>query len=262
MGFGRSGTSLMGGILHHAGYYMGDDLYPGRDSNPKGFFENAVINGINEKILENCDYALIHPDHPGSDKLCSPYHPGEGHRWLSFIPPEIEISAGTEDINNEILKAVSNNGFAYKDPRFNYTLNTWAPYLDKDIHLICMFRDPATTIQSILTECKQADYLTGFWITRDLAEELWVNSYTHLFQNLARLSPDQVSFVDYRQLLSGAALPALSKKLGISLSDEFTSTELNRTTTGASVGMKATAIYQKLRNLANIHLNSTNFTSS
>ena len=55
MGFGRSGTSLMAGILLNSGYYLGDDLYPARESNPTGFFENSFINGINEQILKNYD---------------------------------------------------------------------------------------------------------------------------------------------------------------------------------------------------------------
>ena len=262
MGFGRSGTSLMGGILHQAGYYMGEDLYPGRDSNPKGFFENALINGINEKILKNYDYALSHPGHPASGEPFSPYHPGEGHRWLAYIPLEVKITEESEDIKEAIRKAVSYNGFAYKDPRFNYTLKIWAPFLNNETLLICVFRDPAITVQSILTECERAEYLSGFHITKDLAEELWLYSYSHLFQNLKKFSSDQIIFVHYEKLLSGEALPGLSRRLGIRLSDDFASPGLNRTTSGAPVGLKATTIYQKLCNLADVRLNSTNFTSS
>ncbi|NIM13858.1 MAG: sulfotransferase family protein, partial [Candidatus Aminicenantes bacterium] len=49
LGSGRSGTSMIAGILHKAGYFMGDNLYPPRSANPKGFFENWEINEINEK---------------------------------------------------------------------------------------------------------------------------------------------------------------------------------------------------------------------
>ena len=44
LGSGRSGTSMIAGILHKAGYFMGDNLYPPRSANPKGFFENWEIN--------------------------------------------------------------------------------------------------------------------------------------------------------------------------------------------------------------------------
>ena len=53
LGFGRSGTSLLGGLLHHSGYFSGNHLHPARESNPKGFYEDVVINRINEHILEN-----------------------------------------------------------------------------------------------------------------------------------------------------------------------------------------------------------------
>jgi len=38
LGSGRSGTSMVAGTLAKSGYFMGDNLYPARESNPKGFF--------------------------------------------------------------------------------------------------------------------------------------------------------------------------------------------------------------------------------
>ncbi len=134
MGFGRSGTSLMGGILHQAGYYMGEELYPPRHSNPKGFFENAFINGINERILAKYDYAVLHNDIPVLGKTCSPYNPGTGQRWLTYIPENVNIAKLDELSEVEIKKAVSIEGYAYKDPRFNYTLGLWNKYIDKDTY--------------------------------------------------------------------------------------------------------------------------------
>ena len=51
LGSGRSGTSMLAGCLSTSGYFMGDNLYKKRESNPKGFFENKEINTINEDIL-------------------------------------------------------------------------------------------------------------------------------------------------------------------------------------------------------------------
>lgn len=51
LGSGRSGTSMLAGILHQAGYFMGDKLHKPELSNPKGFFEWMTINQINEQIL-------------------------------------------------------------------------------------------------------------------------------------------------------------------------------------------------------------------
>ena len=109
LGSGRSGTSMLGGILHNAGYFMGDNLYPPSISNPKGFFENPRINRINELILSKYD---INPYSFLKGLLCATigrldyvkglkkplfksitkrtiYYPGNLQRWLMSIPPEI-----------------------------------------------------------------------------------------------------------------------------------------------------------------------------
>ena len=51
MGSGRSGTSMIAGMLAKEDYFFGDNLYQARDPNPKGFFEDPEINDINETIL-------------------------------------------------------------------------------------------------------------------------------------------------------------------------------------------------------------------
>ncbi|RME58681.1 sulfotransferase family protein, partial [Candidatus Parcubacteria bacterium] len=52
LGSGRSGTSMVAGTLAKAGYFMGTQFVPPRESNPKGFFEDHEINDINEAILK------------------------------------------------------------------------------------------------------------------------------------------------------------------------------------------------------------------
>lgn len=39
-GAGRSGTSAVAGILHHAGVFMGYRFFTGREGNPKGYWED------------------------------------------------------------------------------------------------------------------------------------------------------------------------------------------------------------------------------
>ena len=75
----------MGGILYEVGYYMGDNLYPARNSNPKGFFENGEINSINESILiENSQYKQL--KNIQIDKKYNIYNPGPGQYWLGYQP--------------------------------------------------------------------------------------------------------------------------------------------------------------------------------
>ena len=54
LGMHRSGTSALAGVLHHLGVELGKDLMPpGKDDNPKGFFENNKVYSINETLLEH-----------------------------------------------------------------------------------------------------------------------------------------------------------------------------------------------------------------
>ncbi|MEI6684362.1 MAG: hypothetical protein WCO44_17180 [Bacteroidota bacterium] len=250
MGFGRSGTSMMGGILHQAGYFMGDDLYPPRDSNPQGFFENAIINGINEKILSGFDHYLENPGHPGYDKYWSPFRPGEGHRWLGYYPLDIEITSQGDSREVLLKQTLSRADFAYKDPRFNYTLPVWLPYLPETTMFICLFREPGINIGSVLKECETAGYLGDFALTKELAENLWCNSYNHLLKNLGTIDPGRFIFVHFRQLLSGDCLPFLSQKLGVNLTPGFIAPELERTRSGFPVTPPTESIYRRLCSLA------------
>lgn len=59
VGCGRSGTSMVAGALAGAGYHMGSHLWPADAGNPKGYFESAVVNGINEQVLRLSTPALF-----------------------------------------------------------------------------------------------------------------------------------------------------------------------------------------------------------
>lgn len=47
----RSGSSMIGGMLHKMGVSMGDDLLPGDRINPKGFFEDKEFLNLHAEIL-------------------------------------------------------------------------------------------------------------------------------------------------------------------------------------------------------------------
>src|SRR5262245_65185960 len=72
LGSGRSGTSMLAGSIAGTGCFVGDDPYPGRESNPKGFFEAHDVNGINEWLIASVE--------PRESKLAA------WQRWLSVLP--------------------------------------------------------------------------------------------------------------------------------------------------------------------------------
>ncbi len=250
LGFGRSGTSLMGGILHQSGYFLGDDLYPPRESNPKGFFENDVINGINERILAEYDHIKIRKTSEPITYNSSPYNPSYGQRWLTYIPTDVAIDCKNDSILSEIKHVLSFPNFAYKDPRFNYTLPVWDRFLHADCVKICMFRDPGATVESVVKDWKTAIYMVDFYIDREIIYNLWYNSYQRVLNYLASDKNGEIIFVHYEQLLSGLILPELSGKLGVKLDDRFISTELNRSHSVDSIPLHVQDLYESLCQLS------------
>jgi hypothetical protein len=253
LGFGRSGTSLMGGILFHSGYFLGDDLYPPRESNPMGFFENERINTINEKILEQYDYIKLHPEKQNDHRCQSPFNPGFGQRWLSYIENETVIQSHDQQIQIEIQSLISEDKFAFKDPRFSFTLPVWKPYLPKEIVLICMFRQPDVTTESVIKDCMSANYLQNFIIDRNIIFQLWANCYRRILKYLQYYPQTTIVFVHYEQLLSLKAISKLSEILGVQLKSNFISPELNRTKPGNNMPGYSKALYDLLCTHADFH---------
>ncbi len=248
LGSGRSGTSMMAGILHDAGYFLGDNLYPARDSNPKGFFENAEINGINERILEHYDN-IIFKFMQSITKKSSVYAPTEGQRWLSLVSERKKINYINENIVNRIKEAVKIHPFGYKDPRFSYTLGVWKNYLPKNTKYIVMFRDPSVTVNSIIKECSSSEYLHNLKINYDIAMKTWSNMYKHILKNYEG-DEDSFLFVHYDQVYSGVILSKLSKFLNIEIKNNFVDKSLKRSIGGGIVSSDARNIYNKLLLLA------------
>src|SRR5207245_1776489 len=167
LGSGRSGTSMLAGMLRGAGYYMGAHLIPADESNPKGYFEDDEINAVNEALLAPVTPALRRPSY--------------GWRWLAQVPVGTPISCPPA-IAERIAAQMRCVPFAFKDPRFCYTLPAWRPFLHDGVFL-CIFREPARTAHSILKECRSADYLQGLPMDFAGALDGWTLMYRHILEN-------------------------------------------------------------------------------
>lgn len=244
LGSGRSGTSMMGGILHESGYFMGDNLYPGRESNVKGFFENAQINGINEDILRHyCKNESI--DNVEMDTLAN------GQFWLMSLSENINININDMDktCENRIKQMIKPTPFAYKDPRFSYTLPIWKHYLPADTKFIVMFRRPDITVSSILKECSQMPYLRSLKINKAYAYKVWNQFYKHILNHYAG-DTENFIFVHYNQVLTGSSIERIGKHLNKTLSHEFVDKKLNRSIGDMKVNYESKVLYSKLCELA------------
>ena len=221
LGSGRSGTSMVAGTLAKAGYFMGDNLYPAKISNPKGFFEDPEINGINEDLLSQ----VLPKRPPIIGKWFFHNRPRLGHYWLVRIPVNMSIPI-TSNITKRIQRLTKRQPFCLKDPRFCYTLPLWRPYLENTIY-ICVFRDPSSTVLSILKECKMADYLKDFNITYEDALEIWRLMYLHIIEHF-RHQGDWL-FLHYDQVLYGDGLERLRAITGAPVDESFPDRSLHRT---------------------------------
>lgn len=213
LGSGRSGTSMVAGILSKSGYYMGENLYPKDEGNPKGYFENAYINGINEEIL-----AQITPRRPPGiiGDLFFRSRPKYWQQWVSVVPTDTKIRC-PEDVKRRIQEMVAHSPFCFKDPRFSYTLPAWRPYLDEETVFIVVFRDPLTTVTSMVKEANRSH--PDLRIDAFRALVVWECMYTHILKNHYPEGGNW-QFYHYEQFLEGDnALKRLKTNLGVTVVD-------------------------------------------
>lgn len=133
-GMHRTGTSLVAGLLHRHGLWLGDeaDIMQANPFNPDGYFENDRLVEIDDAIL-----ALF------------------GGSWSS--PPEFP-DAWTEDprlagiLEDARAKgqrlAASGRRWGFKDPRAALTLPFWLSALG-ELTVIVTLRNPLETAQSL-----------------------------------------------------------------------------------------------------------------
>jgi hypothetical protein len=242
LGSGRSGTSMVAGTLAESGYFMGDNLYPPRDSNPKGFFEDPFINGINEEILSSITIGT-HRDYIITPPIS---HLSDSQRWLEILPLNIQFG-GSEHIKEKIKTAVKHTPYCFKDPRFSYTLPVWLPHL-RNTAFICIFREPAITAASIVKECTEMEYLQTVKMNFDRALNVWFSMYNHILR--IHMHSGKWLFIHYDQVATPQGISRLEGITGATVDSAFVDNTLKRTTSNHLVGGKYQVMYYQLCNLA------------
>jgi len=241
-GSGRSGTSMLAGVLAKAGYFMGDYLYPARESNPKGFYEDPEINGINEVLV-----AQVVPQRPRLlGKWFFRSRPLEGQRWLARVPVGTRIPS-LPIISERIQKATQREPFCFKDPRFSYTLPVCRLFL-KNTVFVCVFRDPASTALSILKECRDAEYLHSLSVSFQQTLEVWNLMYRHILD--VHRHEGAWLFLHYNQVLSGEGLERLEDFVDAPVDRSFPDPSLNRSFSDDPVPEEVARVYQHLCEIA------------
>lgn len=232
LGSGRSGTSTIAGTLAKAGYYMGDNLIPPREANPKGFFECADINlHSNEEIMR-----------PATPTM------KDGTRWLATLPLDVQLRASPKAAQ-VITRMVAKKPFCYKDPRFSYTLPVWVPYLT-NTKFICVFRSPESTARSIMKECQSAKYLHGFPMDAGKALQVWMSMHEHILHK--HRAQGEWLFVDYTTMFDKETLDKIEVFLQAPVDRTFPVPSLYRSKPQSDIVVpdKAKQLYAQLLELA------------
>ena len=232
LGSGRSGTSMLAGTLARSGWYAGEDPYPGRDSNPKGFFETREINGLNEHLLAGVQ--------PRESDLRA------WQRWLAEVEldPRFDVPA---DLRERMRRLAERRPFVFKDPRFCYTLPAWRESLG-DFGRLCIFREPLRTAASILKECRSQEYLAGLAMDEARALRVWTRMYEHVLERHA--DEGDWLFLHCDQVLTEAGLDRLEAFLGAPVARDFPDAALQRERTEEPAAGRTQEVYERLCELS------------
>lgn len=207
-GSGRSGTSLMMGCISGNYENLGDKpIFRNDESNPKGFFEDADVNFVNDRIIEENGISL-----PIKSKKKGEHNKGGWINTKYLKDPLISLE------NIKIVNGlIEETPFCFKDPRFTYTYPIWKELIKEDFVLVAVFRHPSKTATSMLKEPTPKDIGMNY----EQALDVWYKFYEVL------LSYNDVIFLHYDQIMN-KELEFVEKILRINIDYSFIDPTLNR----------------------------------
>lgn len=195
LGMHRSGTSAIAGFLAKAGFFAGEeaDLLPAAEDNPKGFFERADVNALNDHLLDALGGAW---DKPPRRALVAERAPA----WQTRA----------EDVLAGLDAGAGDRPLVLKDPRISLLLPAWLPILDSRFAIILVDRNPVDVALSVRRRDRRPLYV---------ALALWQAYCTEL---LAGLDGRRVLVVRYESFIED---PERNTRLLLDRLAEFLSVE-------------------------------------
>ena len=236
LGAGRSGTSLVAGILAKADYFMGEKLVPARAANPKGFFEDPHVNELNDELLA--------PFLPPRTSAADSRTPTRKHAWLAQIDVATDIRP-VPALAQAMQRYTAKQPYCLKDPRFCYTLPAWHPHLAPGTRFVCVFRHPSATAQSVLKDLKAApNYYGSFSPTYADLVAVWTAMYRHILEK--HRATGAWLFLHFEQVLGGSGLEPLARFTHAPLDRTFADVRLRRSRPDGDVPPETAAVYAEL----------------
>lgn len=151
LGMHRSGTSAIAGFLAKAGFFAGEetDLLPAAEDNPKGFFERADVNALNDGLLGELGGAW---DKPPRRALVAERAPAWQDR-VEDVLAGLDVGAGDRPL-------------VLKDPRISLLLPAWLPVLEGRFAIVLVDRNPVDVALSVRRRDRRPLYVAlALWQT-------------------------------------------------------------------------------------------------
>ncbi len=193
LGMDRSGTSAMAGMMHRLGVPLGDQLIPGDDMNPRGYYEHREIGRIHQEVL-----AVV-----GS------YH-GDFLPWSDNWWNHRRLEPHTRRLAKILERDFSGCAlWGLKDPRLCRLFPWWQRLcndLDVSMRVIYIFRSPVEVVLSLQR--------AGYSINESF---LWWLAYNRDAEKNSR--GERRAVVEYRDLL--ANWRAVARKISMELEIEW-----------------------------------------
>lgn len=219
---------MVAGALSDSGYFQGGALHAPRAANPRGFFEAASVNSLNDTLLRG-----LRPKLP------------DGQGWLCALEDDEVLPSPSPAVTAQMRSLTQRVPFCFKDPRFSYTLPLWRPHLPPDCGLIAVFRHPLLTATSIVEETRRASYLRGRALDLDGALAVWAAIYRRILSEMDDGLQPWLP-LHYDQMLDGTGPQRLRDFLGAPINDQFADRTMRRPPPAGTLPAEIAELYDAL----------------
>lgn len=140
LGMHRSGTSAFAKAIVDLGAYPGDSLIPGDEENEKGYWEDANIVAINNRILDSFNMKWYSIDNPLLNRF---------EKFLPFFEGQF-LQDAVDIVRNQLSKS---DAIIIKDPRISVLLPFWEKVfaiVGLEAQYVLAIRNPLETAKSLL----------------------------------------------------------------------------------------------------------------
>ena len=245
LGAGRSGTSLTALLLERAGYHVYSKTYPQDEGNPLGYFEDLDVISTNDAML-----APIYRTRWRRFSRAIRRKPdivGTGSWLLDFSLRQLGAITLQPAQAAKFRELFSRVPFAYKDPRFSFTLGALAPIIPRNTSYICVFRHPLQVVGSTRKQAARS----GVVVSDEYCFDLWEAHYRCLLEHFRQLG-GQWLFISYQQLMDGEATTRMEDFLKTRLDRNLVKKELNRAQAAGRLPDRIAQLFENLKELESL----------